>query len=232
MPRTQFVPPIHPNQITPQEMSLIRQSTEEKLTQEIRMYLTQDRHIGWGYDHHWGLKQVDYGKVNWHDVGRPYRICYNVEHHQPESRCTRHWLGPHISGNRLNALESLRAIFDMTGEPWCPGTLAHESVRNEALWDQLEYTTIPALKGIFERLLPYTEYTDDDYSIYESDDSDLDVDDDMRENELNDGQEIVGMYEGSVDVNQEQEIPQVVHIIVLSPEQVPADTPVVDLTHD
>ncbi|KAK7444308.1 hypothetical protein VKT23_015320 [Stygiomarasmius scandens] len=173
MLRTQEFPPFHPNQLDDDEKALLRMSTKEMLMQEIRMYRVDDRDIGWGYDHHWGLKQVDYGRGDWYNVGRTYRICYNPEHHDSEAPCTQHWLSQPLRRHLRKALDHYRAIFDMTGEPWCPFTLpTSQQVLNQALWDQMEHTTIPALRGIFERLCPYTEYTNDDYSASGSDNDD------------------------------------------------------------
>ncbi|THU84004.1 hypothetical protein K435DRAFT_807069 [Dendrothele bispora CBS 962.96] len=159
MQQTAEFPPFHPNQLTFEENVLLRKSTRDVLMQEIFRYHDKGREPGWGFDHHWGAKQIDYGRSDWDNVGRTYRLCYNAEHRDRGWPCTLQWLSEPMPTRFKQILNSYRAIFDMTGGPWSHNSLpAGERVRNQALWSQVDCTTIPALKSIFDRLLPDTDY--------------------------------------------------------------------------
>ncbi|THV04673.1 hypothetical protein K435DRAFT_790690 [Dendrothele bispora CBS 962.96] len=163
MLRTEQFPPFHPGQLTDEEKSLLRRSTKEIFIQEIRCYEHRHRDIGHGYNHNFGPLQIDFGKVHWSNVGRVYRICYNSDHRDRNSPCALQWLSEPLPPRLRKQLDSYRAIFDMTGAPWCPYTFpVPESIRNQAMWDQLECRRIPALQSIFERLRPDSEYTNDE----------------------------------------------------------------------
>ncbi|THU85390.1 hypothetical protein K435DRAFT_805937 [Dendrothele bispora CBS 962.96] len=132
MLRTEEFPPFHPGQLTDEEKSLLRRSTKEIFIQEIRCYETRHRDIGHGFNHDFGPLQIDFGTVDWANVERVYRICYNSDHRDRNSPCTLQWLSeplPPRLRKQLNSNSKSSTSKPLTNKPAFPKASASSDIQ-------------------------------------------------------------------------------------------------------
>ncbi|KAK7443817.1 hypothetical protein VKT23_015598 [Stygiomarasmius scandens] len=178
LPSTDGYPPFYYRHLTTQDKICIRDSIEEQLYRKIRTCALEMpvRVIGTGAGHMWGQKGIDSGKDDWRNVGRVFRRCYNPEHKLAGANCTVRWLSDKLPAALKRDLESLQAIYDMTGTPWSRvGAPVHGRILCRALWEQFENTTIPPLWAIFKRLYPESDY-DFDHTIADDNNNSSSID--------------------------------------------------------